>query len=609
LLVRHGPGSGEEVVKFEYRQLEADWAGLERLAKRSRARWILLSEEGTCEDLADFLPLFEDPRTFAVSRQSGLRHHKPRLLARAPFRQLQPGEACQVLAPVSSNILIDREKLLALGVPRVCYPGTAWLVLFWMAAAAGLRSYSVGPTRRDIPPLELLPDWPVQDSEFLIRMLENPLLKSLGPREPDLVQGNIAFRIGKTSLTGSRPRVLLVSPYLPYPLSHGGAVRIWNLCRELSDRVDFILASFVEAREQIEYGKLHEVFRKVYAVDRDEDELNDATLPAQVRQHGSRAMSALIKRLCRELQPDLLQIEYSHMAAFREAAPDVPAVLVAHDVTFTLYRQLAEMEGSRRAWREYHRWLAFERRWFRAYDSVWTMCEEDRIATLAQGGSPAGVSVIRNGVDCDGLAPAAACSPDPEILYVGSFRHLPNMIGFEELLEVVMPQVWTRFPGAKLVVVAGAEPEKYWRQFHKGKPLPRFGPRVQLYAFTRDLRPLYGRARVVAAPLAVSAGTNIKILEGMAAGKAIVATPVAVAGLGLRDGVEVLIRTSGPEFADGLIACLGNPALRNRIGTAARRTAELRYSWREFADHAYENYVSLLGESITTLKRASGVKP
>src|SRR5205823_9463114 len=91
--------------------------------------------------------LFDDPRTFAVSRQVDFRDWKPSLFATAPFRRLQPGEAAQTLAPVSDFLLVDRAKLAALGIPKTIVPGTAWLLIFWRAAAAGWRSYSVGPER------------------------------------------------------------------------------------------------------------------------------------------------------------------------------------------------------------------------------------------------------------------------------------------------------------------------------------------------------------------------------------------------------------------------------------------------------------------------------
>src|SRR5262249_11290467 len=129
-------------------------------------------------------------------------------------------------------------------------------------------------------------------------------------------------------------KVLLVTPFLPYPLAHGGAVRIYNLCRALGRRVEFNLVSIREKQDAVDYGKLHEIFGEVYLVDIDERASRDKRLPAQVRGHQSDAMRALIADLGRRFHPEILQVEFTHMAAFRSAAPKVPALLVEHDVTF-----------------------------------------------------------------------------------------------------------------------------------------------------------------------------------------------------------------------------------------------------------------------------------
>src|SRR5262249_9242273 len=201
-------------------------------------------------------------------------------------------------------------------------------------------------------------------------------------------------------------RVLVVSPYLPYPLSHGGAVRIWNLCRALAGRIDFILACFREENDAIEYDKLHEVFREVYVVDRDERARQDFELPAQVREHESGSLRALIAGLCRDGRIDLLQIEFTHMARFRETAPHVPAILVEHDLTFTLYRQLAQQRQDPASWYEYERWLAFESHWLARYESVWTMSAADSAQAREAGAANGRVRVVANGVDLERFVPA-----------------------------------------------------------------------------------------------------------------------------------------------------------------------------------------------------------
>ncbi len=376
---------GDSLVRFL--QQGQDWEGeaLERLARESNARWILWQHEALSDAQADALAaLFDCPRVFAVSRQCHLRAWKKTLIPTAPFRRLQAGEASQTLAPLSDTILVDRAMLLAIGIPRCKLAGTAWMLMFWKAAAAGWRSYSMGHSGH----VEVEPDFPMQETAFLLRVLREGALRRLGPRDPGLSRGTIAFlpamRPQAASDTG-RLKVLIVSPFLPYPLAHGGAVRIYNLCRALADRVDFILAAVREKDEAVDYERLGRIFREVYAVDLDEPEGRDSGRPTQVRHYQSRSLRGLISRLCREWNPDLLQVEFTQMAGYRDCAREIPAVLVEHDLTFSLYRQLAREQPGEEAHSEYRRWLEFERHWLATYDGVWTVSEADRRTAMAEG--------------------------------------------------------------------------------------------------------------------------------------------------------------------------------------------------------------------------------
>ena len=586
LVVPQVAPQGSGVVCFRHAQRHWIWGELDRLVRSSEARHILFLERGADANPEEMLPLFEDPRTFAVSRQVDYRDWKEGLFATAPFRQLQPGEASQTLAPVSTAILVDRAKLAAMGVPRTVVPGTAWLLIFWKAAAAGWRSYSVGGSS----PLKDSPDWPYEEAEFVTRVLSDSALRALGPRERDLARGTIAFNPKLARPFRGLPRVLVVSPYLPWPLSHGGAVRIFNLCRALSDRVDFVLACFREKGEVIDYERLRTVFRRVYVVDRDERASLDPALPSQVREHVSRSMSALLTELCREHRVDLAQVEFTHLAGFREAVPrTVPAILVEHDLTFALFHQFARHTS---AHGEYERWLAFERKWLRSFDAVWTMSPEDRASAIAVGSPQATTFMVPNGVDLERFA-AQPPAGGGEILYVGSFRHQPNILGFQMLRQEVMPRVWNRIPQARLRVVAGPDPERYGREFQKSAYPRDLDPRIVVHGFVEDLRPLYGGAAVVVVPLVVSAGTNIKVMEAMACARPIVSTPIGCAGLGLVDGRDLLVRPGWPEFAQAVCELLDDPELRGRLGAQARRTVEQRYIWNAIADEAFASYSRL----------------
>jgi glycosyltransferase involved in cell wall biosynthesis len=193
-------------------------------------------------------------------------------------------------------------------------------------------------------------------------------------------------------------------------------------------------------------------------------------------------------------------------------------------------------------------------------------------------------------------------SGDPEILYVGSFRHLPNLIGFDALRKEVMPRVWAVNPAVRLRVVAGPKHEQYGARFG----LRDLDPRVTVHGFVEDLRPLYASAWAVAVPLAVSAGTNIKVLEAMACGKAIVSTPTGCAGLGLDDGRELLIRGDWGSFAEALGRAVSTGDLRSRLGGRARQTAEDRYGWHAIANAAFQSYLRVSGRArMRAARRAS----
>lgn len=169
---------------------------------------------------------------------------------------------------------------------------------------------------------------------------------------------------------------------------------------------------------------------------------------------------------------------------------------------------------------------------------------------------------------------------------MGSFRHKPNVIGFERLIREIMPRVWKRLPNARLRVVAGPEPERFWKA--------AVDRRVRLHGFVEDPRPFYAKADVVVVPLLVSAGTNIKVMEAMACRKAVVTTPVGCQGLGLRDGFDALIRAESRPFAEAVCDLLANPKLRERVAAQARATVEQRFGWNCIAGAAWQSYQTLL---------------
>src|SRR6202011_4421757 len=104
-------------------------------------------------------------------------------------------------------------------------------------------------------------------------------------------------------------------------------------------------------------------------------------------------------------------------------------------------------------------------------------------------------------------------------------------------------------------------------------------PGIEVEDFVADVRPAYERAAVVIAPLLASAGTNIKIMEAMAMGKAIVSTPAGINGLNLDPGVDVMVTSTATEMGQAIRALIENPKERQSIEHQARMTVERWFDW------------------------------
>ncbi|MBE0591721.1 MAG: glycosyltransferase, partial [Gemmatimonadales bacterium] len=115
-------------------------------------------------------------------------------------------------------------------------------------------------------------------------------------------------------------------------------------------------------------------------------------------------------------------------------------------------------------------------------------------------------------------------------------------------------------------------------------------PRIEVLGFVPDVRPLVDKASIYVCPIRDGGGTRLKILDALAMAKPLVATGLAVEGLGLIEG-EHFLRADAPEDFVAQVACLErDPGLRRRLAVAGRRVVEERFAWGRVADQLEEAY-------------------
>jgi glycosyltransferase involved in cell wall biosynthesis len=199
------------------------------------------------------------------------------------------------------------------------------------------------------------------------------------------------------------------------------------------------------------------------------------------------------------------------------------------------------------------------------------LARADRV--LAASPVEAAAMQARYGFAVDPL-PNAVAAPDTvseppgrhRLLYVGNLTYEPNVTAVRDLVTQVLPRVRAVVPDATVDVVGVHDARLADLADADG---------VQLLGDVPDLAPWYAGADVVVVPLREGAGTRIKVLEAFAWRRPVVATPAAVAGLEVDDGVSVHIGTSPAALAAHTVRLLRDPEeARRTVDTAATVLAE-----------------------------------
>ena len=396
-------------------------------------------------------------------------------------------------------------------------------------------------------------------------------------------------------------KILFLSPTVPYPLTDGGRIRVYNLLKQIAQNNEVTLLALetqptdTESISHIqEFGITVHLVNHLHTLPR----VSLSTLltalfkrqPITVARYNVSAYRQKLRELLASESFDIVHYEMFHTAQFHTES-DYPSVLSQQNVDSAIWHRLTDETTNIfykfAYWTQELAFKRYERVLSPKFDAV--TCTSEIDAAIFEQHCPNDiVKVIPNGVDVTHFIPDSDSADDAHLIYIGSMDWYPNEDAVSFFVGEILPKIRKRVQDVKLTIVGGNPSDQVQRLTEVEG--------VVVTGRVPEIKPYFSAATVFVVPLRIGSGTRLKILEALAMGKAIVSTSVGAEGLALQNGEEIMIADEPNLFAEAVIQLLTDPTLCKRIGQNGRKRVEQDYDWRNIGKKLLEVYEEILNK-------------
>lgn len=335
-------------------------------------------------------------------------------------------------------------------------------------------------------------------------------------------------------------RVLIIDAYTPTPDRDSGSLRLVNLMRLLREdgcAVAFFPAdghnagAYTQALQQLGVEAWHAPWL--------------GSMPQWFVAHGRRFDVVIA---CRHYVADGV------LPLARRLARQAKFVFDTVDLHHLREMRAAELDGDEAKRRAAERTRARELELVRRADATWVVSATEK-KLLAREAPEARVDIVSNvhAIVGSGQPFDARC----DLLFVGGFRHPPNVDAVTWLADEIFPRVRSALPQVRLHLIGDDAPERVRALASRDG--------IEVHGYVPELAPWMEGARIALAPLRYGAGVKGKLNLSMAHGQPAVATRCAVEAMHLEDGRDVLIADGPEDFAAAVVRLYSDRALWERL--------------------------------------------
>jgi len=321
-----------------------------------------------------------------------------------------------------------------------------------------------------------------------------------------------------------RGSVLVVDSMTPDPTRDSGSLRLCAILKLLDDQGwhTLFLPDDGHATDE-EIGTLGglgtEVLNRPWIAD----------LPLWLREHGGQLRAVM---LCRHT------VAGQYISLVRKYAAQARVLFDTVDLHFLREQRAAEVNGSPAMARQAVSSRKSELALIREADITFVVSPHEQ-DLLAKELPQAKVELLSNIHHVHGCSRPQSRRSD--LVFIGGFGHPPNADAIRWMASDILPVLRARIPDIRIHVL-GDVPESARDELTT--------PGLELHGRVPDLTPWLEGSLASIAPLRFGAGVKGKINMAMSHGLPVMATPLAVEGMNLREGVDVLVASDAMGFAD-----------------------------------------------------------
>lgn len=399
-------------------------------------------------------------------------------------------------------------------------------------------------------------------------------------------------------------KILVIYPYVPWPLDRGTFQRTFHLLKRIATRhdVDFVAFSEPDQSEDAKKSVFEEFCSSVEFLPFQHPEWQKLfphrllnPLPSNVQHWQQDEIAEFIDEKVESGSYDMVHlcdlVLMPYIYKHRDKVPfvvdrsrvDLQFQFMEHqNIEFSTRQKLLRYESYAKLW-------FYERKLAKATLQEIVCGPDDKTFIHNRVDRNAPVLVVANGVDLEYFHPDTVDDQrdeDPSIMFCGAMDYSPNVDALKWFFEDVYAQLIKRVPTLKILIVGRS-------------PIPEIQAYVSLKGVTvtggvPDVRPYYRRAWLQIVPLRIGGGTRLKIVESLAIGTPVVSTSIGAQGLDLEHGRQILLADDAAAFVDETVKALEDGALRSSLELEGLKVANERFGWPAIGDRLAAHYETLI---------------